>query len=64
MIHLKYEINKRGDALLRKIVWHLPKRMVMWAYIRVASYATTGQYGDTIVTDIKMMEALERWPSK
>ncbi len=61
-VHVKYEINKRGDALLRTIVWKLPKRLVMWGYIRVAAHATTGKYGNTVVPELSMMEALKRWP--
>jgi hypothetical protein len=61
-VHVKYEINKQGDALLRAIVWKLPKRLVMWSYIRVAAHATTGEYGNTVVPELTMMEALQRWP--
>ncbi len=61
---VKYEYNKRRDALIRKIVWRLPKRFVMWSYIRVAAHATTGEYGNTVVPEITMMDALDRWPVK
>jgi len=61
---IKYEIGKRFDGLLRWIVWRLPKRFVMWSYIRVVAHATTGEYGNTIVTDLTAMDALKRWPSE
>jgi hypothetical protein len=63
-VHVKYEIGKRADAFLRTIVWHMPERFIMWSYIRVAAHATTGKYGNTVVPEITMMEALNRWPSK
>jgi hypothetical protein len=63
-VHVKYELSKRRDSLIRKVVWKLPKRIVMWSYIRVASHATTGEYGTTVVPELGMMEALNRWPVK
>lgn len=60
----KYEMRKKYDALLRAIVWRLPERLVMWAYIRVGAHATTGQYGNTVVPELTMMDALDRWPTK
>lgn len=43
------------------VAWKLPRDLAMWVYIRVGAYATTGKYADTIVTELTMMEALERW---
>jgi hypothetical protein len=57
-------VRKHGDAAIRFIVWRLPKRVVMWAYIRVAAHATTGPYGSTVVPELTMMDALRRWPSE
>jgi hypothetical protein len=53
-------IRKRRD-IPRKIAWLLPRSVAMWAYVRVAAHATTGQYADTIVPELGMMEALDRW---
>ena len=61
-VHVKYEIAKKRDALIRWVVWKMPKRFVMWSYIRVASHATTGEHRNTIVPELGMMEALKRWP--
>lgn len=47
-----------------KIAWLLPKQIAMWAYIRVGAHATTGEYDSTNPTELGMMEALERWPSR
>ena len=59
--NLKYEARKQLERLLIKLVWHLPRHLVMWCYIRVAANATTGVYSNTVVTELTMMEALERW---
>jgi hypothetical protein len=58
---IKYELNKLRDSLIQKIAWRLPKRLVMWSYIRVVAHATTGQYSDTVVPEITATEALKRW---
>lgn len=51
------------DRLAMWLAWRLPRRLVRWAYIRVGAAATTGQYSDTVVPEISMMDALGRWPS-
>lgn len=61
MIELRYRITHRAERALRWFVWRLPRRLVMWCYIRVAAHATTGQFSNTIVPEIGMMEALDRW---
>jgi hypothetical protein len=61
---MRYRIAKWKDALIRKVVWHLPRRVVMWSYIRVAAHATTGKFGDTVVPELSMMDALKRWDER
>ena len=39
----------------------LPKTLVMWCYVRVAAHATTGEYSNTVVPELTMMDALKRW---
>ena len=45
----------------RKVAWCLPKRIVYHAAIRLATYATVGQYSDQIVPDLRAMDAAQRW---
>lgn len=61
MNRLRYALSKRQEAALRWLVWRLPRGLVYWCYIRVGVHATTGRYGDTIVPELPMMEALKRW---
>ncbi len=43
------------------IAWKLPKNLVHWCAIRLIAYATTGKYSNTVITEIKAVEALRRW---
>ena len=56
-----WHVTRTRQDIPRKIAWMLPRSVAKWAYIRVGAHATTGQYADTIVPDLGMMEALERW---
>jgi len=57
----RYELRKRRERVIRWFVWRLPREVVMWSYVRVAAHATTGKYGDTVVPELGMMDALKRW---
>ena len=61
MFELRYRLTKLRDRALMWIAWHLPRSLVMWCYVRVGAHATTGQYGNTVVPDLTMMDALKRW---
>jgi hypothetical protein len=50
-----------AERLARGIAFRLPKRIVRWAYIRVGAHATTGAHENTVVPDLSMMDALQRW---
>lgn len=52
------------EKLLMGLVWHLPRTVVHWAYIRVAAHATTGQFSGTVVPELSMMDALQRWEQR
>lgn len=59
----RYYARKHYEAVIRWIVWRLPREVIKWAFVRVGAHATTGRFGDTIVPEITMMEALGRWDS-
>jgi hypothetical protein len=52
------------DNFYRWLAWHLPRRLVMWCAYRVAANATTGQYSNTIVAELSMMEMFKRWTNR
>jgi hypothetical protein len=52
------------EKWLMKFVWALPKKIAYWSTIRVGAHATTGQWGNTIVPELTLMDALKRWEQK
>ena len=60
---LKYEFCKIKEKILLFIVWHLPRRIVYWASIRLMAHATAvpcnGEYD--VVPKMTAMDALDRW---
>jgi hypothetical protein len=63
MTEFRYRLSKHGDRALRWIVWKMPRRLVMWASVRVILNATNGPYSDQVVPELLAMDALERWES-
>lgn len=64
MIHyleLRYQLTKLRERLIRKVVWRLPRSVVMWSTVRVIAHATTGQYSSQVVPELSAMDALKRW---
>lgn len=51
------------DKIWMKIAWALPKRLVMWAAIRLIAHATQGAYSNQEVPALGAMDALQRWPA-
>lgn len=49
------------SSIWQKIAWLVPRRLAYWCAIRVMANATTGQYGDTVVPELRAMDALQRW---
>ena len=43
------------------VAFHLPRKLVYWCAVRVGAYGTTGEYSNTLVPNLTMMEALSRW---
>ena len=43
------------------LAWKLPKRLVMWAAVRVGAHATQGKYENQVVPDLTFLDALKRW---
>lgn len=45
----------------RWIAFHLPRPLIYWATIRLGAEVTCGKWGTTIVSELTLMEALNRW---
>jgi hypothetical protein len=50
-----------SEKIVMAIAWKLPKRLVMWCGYRIGANATQGQFGNTVVPDLKFMDAMARW---
>jgi hypothetical protein len=43
------------------VVRHLPHKLLYFCYMWVVSYATTGKYSSTVVTELTVMDAINRY---
>ena len=57
----KDEEHKNLDRFAKWLAWKLPRRLVLWAAVRLIANATQGAYSDQIVPDLTAMDALDRW---
>ena len=44
--------------------WHLPRMVVKWAFYRVLSNATTGEWAEQVVPDVTWQQAAKRWEGR
>ena len=57
----RYEFRRLKERWLLKFVWALPNIVAYWCAMRVFAHATQGPYGNEIVTEVKGMDAIERF---
>ena len=60
-LHLNNMDHTMRDRFWRWIAWRLPRRLTMWAAIRVAAHATQGKWSNQEVPALSAMDALKRW---
>lgn len=61
---IKHWFSETEGKVLRWIVWMLPRKIVMWSFVRVAAHATMGKWSNQIVPELTAMDALKRWDDK
>lgn len=49
------------ESFYRWIAWKLPRGLVYWSTVRLVAFATSSQWGATIVPELTAMDALGRW---
>lgn len=49
------------ESFCRWLAFKLPRRLVMWAAIRVIVNATSGKFSNQIVPELSAMDAIKRW---
>lgn len=59
-IDLKYEYRKRREKFAFWLARRIPRWLRCAVIADVGAYATTGQYGDTVVPDVTFMEVFKR----
>ena len=58
---LRVQWRQTTEKLWRRLAWLMPRDLVRWCYMRVVAHATTGEYGDTEVPELTVMDAIDRW---
>lgn len=53
--------NEVAEWFAIKLAWMLPRRVALWAMMRVAAHATTGKWGHVSPCDLKWSEMHDRW---
>lgn len=49
------------STLYQWLAWRLPRELVLWAAVRLIAHATQGQWSNTIMGDLKAVDAVNRW---
>lgn len=58
---MRWRLTKARERAVMKVVWKLPRTVVMWSTVRVIANATTGDYRNQVVPELTAMDALRRW---
>ena len=61
MLIIRHWLDRKAEKILTWFVWRLPKKIVMWSFVRVTAHASTGKWSNQIVPDLTAMDALKRW---
>lgn len=57
----RHDAARLAEKAVTGLVWRLPRRIILWATIRLISHGTTGVFGTTSPDSLNVMEALRRW---
>lgn len=55
------KIDRVIDRVVAELAWHFPRRLVLWAAVRLMVHATTGKYASQNVSKLRAIDALWRW---
>ena len=45
----------------QRVAKHLPKKLIYFATIQLGAYCTCGKYDNTVVPDLRLMDAVKRY---
>ena len=54
-------MDRLRERIAIKVAWMLPRRVALWAMIRVAAHATSGPWGNEDPDSIGYKEMHDRW---
>jgi hypothetical protein len=54
-------VKKIWEWFAWRIAWRLPNRLAYYAAVRVHCHGTVGKYGQTIMSELTGMDALDRF---
>jgi hypothetical protein len=57
----RYEVSRRIENLLFKIVWALPRKIVYLCGIRLWAHASSGKWEKECATDVTLEQMFNRW---
>lgn len=49
------------EKILIWLAWHMPRSLAKWAFVRVATAATVGEYSEQVLPELLVTTALQRW---
>lgn len=56
--------HRLGEKIAIWFAWRLPRRVALWAMVRVAAHATTGRWGNENPCDLTYAKMHDRWEDK
>jgi hypothetical protein len=61
MFWIRWQFRQKLESLQMLLAWLAPHWLVRWCGVRMGAHATTGRFGDQVVPELSMMDALQRW---
>jgi len=43
------------------LAWKIPRKLAYYATVRLGAHATQGKYGSQIVSELTVLESMDRW---
>ncbi len=60
-IENRFHWHTRKEKMMWALINRMPRRLVYWCALRVGVSATTGEYAQTVVPELRFMDAIQRW---
>jgi hypothetical protein len=64
MFWIRWKARRWLENVQMFAAWLAPRWLVRWCGVRMGAHATTGRFGDQVVPELTMMDALARWEDR